>query len=174
MTEPAEQDLSQRWQQRSPFDASFWALVVVGLFLVVLPFVSPLRDVLDRAIEAVRLVELVLGFALLYIAFLLKDVRSLRQRNLVLMETLLAALREGKVARKDHEAVEILLTAVESGNDTARRAAGAQLARLTGQSFGEDAAAWRRWWAANRDSFRGRVERRDEPEEGGAEEESAG
>ena len=51
------------------------------------------------------------------------------------------------------EAIEILLKALRSSTPTARKTAAVQLRNLTGQSFGEDADSWERWWADNKDSF---------------------
>ena len=51
------------------------------------------------------------------------------------------------------EAVEILLKALRSTTPTARKTAAVQLRNLTGQTLGEDAEAWERWWAENKDGF---------------------
>ena len=65
------------------------------------------------------------------------------------------AARAGKEVSPEvkAEAIEILLKALRSSTPTARKTAAVQLRNLTDQSFGEDADAWERWWAENKDSF---------------------
>lgn len=48
------------------------------------------------------------------------------------------------------EAIGILIEALRSDRASARAAAAAQLRQMTGQQFGEDAAAWEEWWRRNR------------------------
>ena len=158
-----EAELLERWQKRSPYDASFWALILVGLFLMVLPFTGPVRRALGDRLDLLGLDQLILGFALIYLAFLLRDVRVLRQRNFVLMQTMLAAFRGNRVARQDHEAIDILVSALQGPDEGAREAAARQLRRLTGQDFGEDADAWSKWWSTNRERYVGPIERGDDP-----------
>jgi hypothetical protein len=51
------------------------------------------------------------------------------------------------------EAIEILLKSLRGGDEAARAAAARQLAKLTGQDFGDDAQAWEAWWAKSKADF---------------------
>ena len=137
-------------------DPSFFVLFGLGVFLLVLPFVSALHDFVELRIGQIRLLELVLGFGLIYLALIIRDINGIRRRNLVIMETLLTALRGGGVAPRPREAVDILIAALQANQPDAREAALRQLPRLTGQDLGTDAAAWQAWWAAHREDFQGR------------------
>jgi hypothetical protein len=53
------------------------------------------------------------------------------------------------------EAIRILLGSLRSESGKVRETSARQLVQLTGQDFGEDAAAWERWWKANEGSFGG-------------------
>ncbi|MBL8766492.1 MAG: hypothetical protein JNL94_03950 [Planctomycetes bacterium] len=93
------------------------------------------------------------GLALLF-AFVLGLFRSqtrLRERLLDLMEEVLK-LYYGPNFRREREAVDILVRALDSEQETVRTVAMAHLQRLTGQAF-DDARAWRDWWAEHRSSF---------------------
>jgi hypothetical protein len=59
----------------------------------------------------------------------------------------------GKDFRRDREAIEILLTALESDNADNAKSAYAHLVRLTGQNFAQDPKVWRSWWEANKRAF---------------------
>ncbi len=52
---------------------------------------------------------------------------------------------------RDLRAVQPLIVALRTdANETVRSNAFVVLGRLTGQRFGEDAAAWQEWWDANK------------------------
>jgi len=157
----AEHDLHRRWNRRSR-DPSFFALLLVGAALLVCSLVPAARSYLSGDM-GLRLVQFLVGFCLIYLAILVHDVRGLRQRNLVLMETMLAAFRDNTVARKDAEAVVILLAALRASVEPTRAMARRQLMRLTGEDHGEDADAWDRWWAENQAHWSGRVGDRELP-----------
>ena len=59
----------------------------------------------------------------------------------------------GKDYRRDREAIEILLTAVETQSGDNATTAYDHLVRLTGQNFAQDPKVWRSWWEANRKRF---------------------
>lgn len=93
------------------------------------------------------------GLALLF-AFVLGLFRAqarLRERLLDLMEEVLK-LYYGPNFRREREAVDILVRALDSEQESVRSVAMTHLQRLTGQSFGE-ARAWRDWWAEQRSTF---------------------
>ena len=87
-----EHDLHRRWDKRTR-DPSFFALFFLGLALLGASLIPAARDFLSGDL-GLRLVQFLLGFSLIYLAILVHDVRGVRQRNLVLMETVLAAFRE--------------------------------------------------------------------------------
>ena len=49
--------------------------------------------------------------------------------------------------------VESHLEALEKGDEAAQARAAAELARVTGQGFGRDLAAWKQWWLVNGSKF---------------------
>lgn len=99
-----------------------------------------------------RLLAVGLGAAFFLIASLAYEKDQLRVRNAELMEAL-NQLLYGKDYSQQREAIEILLTALESKDATARRTAHENLVRITGQNFAEDAQVWRAWWAAHRNTW---------------------
>lgn len=131
-------------------DVSFYLLLLVGLVLVLTPLIPPLSGFLDRSVGLVRTLCLAQGFAFFYLGFLIRDLTGVRQRNLVIMETLLASLRGG-FPRKDGEAIDILVAALRGRSESARTSALQQLQRLTGQNFGANPEAWERWRREHRD-----------------------
>jgi len=160
-------DVTETAQQRvrRSRDVSFYLLLAFGLVLVVTPFVSLLEDALERWVGVRRLLILVLGFSLFYLAFLIHDLAGVRQRNLVIMETLLAVMRGG-IPRKDVEAVDILVAALRGRSENSRAAALRELKRLTGQDLGADPSAWEGWWEKNRENYPGTPETRLQKDSG--------
>ena len=142
--EPAQQRI------RHGRDLSFFLLLLVGATMVLASFATPVERFLDESIGLTRLLFLVLGFALFYLAFLLRDLAGVRQRNLVIMETLLEATRGG-LARNDPAAIDILVGALRGRTERSRAAALRELLRLTGEDLGSDPEAWEHWWQENRD-----------------------
>jgi hypothetical protein len=51
------------------------------------------------------------------------------------------------------KAIQILLDSLGAADETVRQTAARQLTSLTGEDFGTDSAAWKRWWLANRAQF---------------------
>ncbi len=64
------------------------------------------------------------------------------------------AAAQAIAAVKDPVAVEALIVAVKDSDARVRAAAAAGLEKLTGQSFGEDAAKWAAWWQDAHASFK--------------------
>ena len=102
-----------------------------------------------------RLLGAGVGVAFLLIASLSWEKNQLRVRVAELMEAL-NQLLYGKDFRSQREAIDILLTALESKDPVARRTAHEHLMRLTGQSFAEDPSVWRAWWSANQATWASR------------------
>ena len=77
------------------------------------------------------------------------------QMRVQMAETLeaLHQLLYGKDYRRDREAIEILLTALESQTGENAKTAHAHLVRLTGQNFAQDPKVWRSWWEASKKTF---------------------
>ena len=80
------------------------------------------------------------------------DKAQQRMRMAELLETM-NQLLYGKDYRRDREAIEILLTALESSSAENARVAHEHLVRLTGQKFAQDPGVWRSWWTANKKHF---------------------
>jgi len=136
---------------------SHWTLTLAGCYLLL---VALLPDALgwDALVERFgldRIVGFVVGFQFLYIAFLTRDRFRLQRLTAATFEAL-QKLIYGPDYRKQREAVDLLVRAVGTKNEAARRVAVEKLEELTGQSFGEDRGAWQRWWEANRSRFRAR------------------
>ena len=131
--------------------ASACGLLALLLFLVGL--VGPVRRWLLPGDTLVRFLAVAVGFLALVVGSVALDLARTRARLLPALEEVLQALW-GESFRQDRQAVDILVRALESEDPTARAAALRNLERLTGQAFGEDTEAWRRWWEANRSSFR--------------------
>jgi hypothetical protein len=77
------------------------------------------------------------------------------QMRIQAAETLeaLHQLLYGKDYKRDREAIEILLTALESQDAGNAKTAHGHLVRLTGQNFAQDPKVWRSWWEANKKRF---------------------
>ena len=97
----------------------------------------------------------VTGFLCIYMVMLVLE----RQRMEQTFKQVLLAFREfrggapgakpGPDARDaQREAVQILVGALDSPDESVRKTSAVHLKRLTGLDLGEDAAAWRRWLAA--------------------------
>jgi hypothetical protein len=96
------------------------------------------------------------GFGL-FIAFTVLAAQSFEKAQMrVQIAELLEAMHQllyGKDYRRDREAIEILLAALESKDAENAKTAHAHLQRLTGQRFAQDPAVWRSWWVANKKAF---------------------
>ena len=98
-----------------------------------------------------RLLATGLGCAFFLLAALSFEKNGLR----VLIAELFEALNQllyGKHYRREREAIDTLIDALEAGGETAEKAY-PHLKRLTGQNFASDPGVWRAWWQANRKLF---------------------
>jgi hypothetical protein len=93
-----------------------------------------------------------IGIAFVLLAAQSWERTQLKTRMAELMEAL-HQLLYGKDYRRDREAIEILLAALESKDPENAKTAHAHLVRLTGQQFAQDPAVWRSWWEANKKAF---------------------
>jgi hypothetical protein len=93
-----------------------------------------------------------IGVAFVLLAAQSWEKSQLRARMAELMEAL-HQLLYGKDYRRDREAIEILLAAMESKDPENAKTAHAHLVRLTGQNFAQDPKVWRSWWEANKKAF---------------------
>jgi hypothetical protein len=91
------------------------------------------------------------------IAFFVAAAQSWEKAQIrVQMAETLEALHQllyGKDYRRDREAIEILLAALESQTGANAKTAHEHLVRLTGQNFAQDPKVWRSWWEANKKTF---------------------
>jgi hypothetical protein len=93
-----------------------------------------------------------IGIAFVLLAAQSWERSQMRIQAAEMMEAL-HQLLYGKDYRRDREAIEILLTAMETQDGENARTAYGHLCRLTGQSFAQDPKVWRSWWEANRKRF---------------------
>ena len=124
------------------------ALVLVGLFFVFRPEWMGWSRLANAVGGETALVSAGAGCAFLLAAGLAVEKDRMRVRVAELMEGL-NDLLYGKDHRRDREAIEILLTSLESEDSGARAAAHKHLVRLTGQHFAADPKVWRAWWSAS-------------------------
>jgi hypothetical protein len=123
-------------------------LVVVGLFFVFRPEWLGWSRLAEMLGGETALVSAGAGCAFVLAAALAVEKDRLRVRMAELMEGM-NDLLYGKDHRRDREAIEILLTSLESEDSDARAAAHKHLVRLTGQHFAADPKVWRSWWSAS-------------------------
>jgi len=64
-----------------------------------------------------------------------------------------SARKDEKAPLARHTPIEPLLACLRFKDERMRRDAVASLCQLTGQNFGEDAAAWEKWWQENKDRY---------------------
>jgi hypothetical protein len=108
-----------------------------------------LRDMLG---SETNLLATGLGVAFLVLAAQSWEKAQIRVQTAEMTEAL-HQLLYGKDYRRDREAIEILLVALESGDPANAKTAHEHLVRLTGQNFAQDPKVWRSWWEASRKTF---------------------
>jgi hypothetical protein len=126
-------------------------LALLGLWLAVAPPAWG-WEALAAEVGETRLVRFFLGFTLVILAGLLWEKNRMRSHIKVLVDALNRMLY-GKDYAKHREAVDLLITAASGTNEEVRKNAVKSLEQITGQQFGQDVAAWRVWWEANRSTF---------------------
>ncbi len=84
---------------------------------------------------------------------LTREQSRLRERFLDLMEEVLKIFY-GPSFRRDRQAIDILVRAMDSDKQEVRASSREHLIRLTGQDLGEEFATWADWWAEHRATFR--------------------
>lgn len=147
-------ELAAAAEGRRPSRASLApVLTVLGLLLLVVGFSSSALDLIDREFGFRRVLAAALGFLFLYVAWLAREQARVRERLLDLMEEILKIFY-GPNFRRDRQAIDILVKAMESENADVRRSSAEHLTRLTGQEYGEDGGAWATWWESARSGYR--------------------
>jgi hypothetical protein len=99
-----------------------------------------------------HLLAIGLGVAFVVVAAQSWEKAQMRVQMAETMEAL-HQLLYGRDYRRDREAIEILLTALESQTGENAKVAHGHLMRLTGQNFAQDPKVWRSWWEANKKKF---------------------
>lgn len=127
-------------------------LVLAGAYLVLQPDWLGWSSLVSAVGGESRLVAVALGIAFFVLAAQSWEKHQMRVQSAETMEAL-HQLLYGKDYRRDREAIEILLTALETGSGDNAKSAHAHLMRLTGQNFAADPKVWRSWWEANKRNF---------------------
>jgi hypothetical protein len=146
--------------ERSDLSASNWfsSRAVVGLLVLAGIFYGLRPDwlgygALTRALGGeASLQGLGLGVGFFVLAAQSWEKASIRVQMAETLEAL-HQLLYGKDYRRDREAIEILLAALEAQTGENAKTAHAHLVRLTGQNFAQDPKVWRSWWEANKKTF---------------------
>ena len=105
--------------------------------------------------------RIILPFVLIAVGFVQLENLRMRAHMAELIGAIRTAVGQSKAGRSEPspemkgEAIRILLGSLKSGNEKVRETSARQLKQLTGEDFGDDAAAWERWWKANERSFGG-------------------
>jgi hypothetical protein len=104
--------------------------------------------------------RIILPFVIVAVGFVQLENVRMRTHMKELIGALQAAVGQTKARRgvtptqaEKGKAITILLDSLGSSDSTVRRTAARQLTALTGANFGDDSAAWKRWWLANRAEF---------------------
>ena len=120
--------------------ALLWAF---GIYLGFFPEALPGASLVAR-----------IGIAILFLAVgvLLGEISRVQSED----RTLIGALQAGAgstVRRDDRQAIDILVSALESADPKRRETAHKNLLRLTQQNLPAEASAWRKWWGEARATF---------------------
>jgi hypothetical protein len=164
---PSRDREAVRRRERILARVSTACLYLVGAYLIVAPIAVPNLSGWSSAVESVgevAILRVAVGFLFLYFATLTREKYKLK----FIVEDVLEALNTflyGKDYRRHREAVEILLRSLATPDSRVRERAVEALQKITGQRFGDDAAAWRKWWEINQRTFRARVADAASPEE---------
>lgn len=111
--------------------------------------------------EGVHVVSRIGLFLLFLIAsMLVGEVSSLRLHFSIMLSSIQAAKAQAGQTRADMKAdprlaIDTLVGALAADDEETREKVAMHLARLTGQDFGDDRAAWEAWWSAERPKFGG-------------------
>jgi hypothetical protein len=127
-------------------------LALVGAYLVLQPEWLGWTKLANALGGETRVLAVAIGIAFFVLAAQSWEKHQLRVQSAETMEAL-HQLLYGKDYRRDREAIEILVTALETGGPENSKTAHDHLVRLTGQNFAHDPKVWRSWWEANKRSF---------------------
>jgi hypothetical protein len=135
------------------------ALVIVGAWVMTRPEWLGYAWLAKKVGGDANVQAIGLGCAFFVLAAQSWEISKLRLRVAELIEELkgntegLRQLLYGKDYTRDREAIEILLTTLETASGEAAQIAHEHLCRLTGQNFAQDARVWRPWWEAHKKTF---------------------
>ena len=123
--------------------------ILLGLaFAVWFENFLPMRDWLRNTFGPNGLMRFAVGLLCLQVVLIALDSQRLQHH----FKELVLAFRkfhqdsgQGQDPEQRHQALSILIGALESPDADVRQTAAENLARLTGRAFGEDRAAWMRW-----------------------------
>lgn len=137
--------------KRARWEWIYRAILLVGL--AVSFWISFGMRRVDWTVETrLRFLEAFLGVGFVCITGLIVEVY--RQRALFReLEAAVDDLRFGSGARRDREAVDILVKALRAPDGRARETALRTLRKISGLDFGTDAGQWEEWWRAARSTF---------------------
>lgn len=119
------------------------------LYLLGLPIAAGVLLVLELSLTELRFVVAMI----LLLVWAMAVRAEMAYRRAARIADAVNELRFGRNYRKHRQAVEILLRSLASENPAVCRSAHHYLKEITGQDFGPDQAAWRKWWAANKATF---------------------
>jgi hypothetical protein len=137
---------------------SIGVLLALGAWALLAPLVPSISgwSALVGAFGETPILRCAVGFLFIYFATLTRE----KYRMKFILEDVLEALNNflyGKDYRRHREAVEILLRSLSSKDGQLRAKAVEALEKITGQRFGDDPGAWRKWWELNQKTFRARI-----------------
>ncbi|MHC4822023.1 MAG: HEAT repeat domain-containing protein [Planctomycetota bacterium] len=76
------------------------------------------------------------------------------ERQLAHFDDMLTDVRFGEGTKRDRDAVDILVRAMETPDPNVRETALKTLRKITEQDFGHDADQWQKWWIVARPTFK--------------------
>lgn len=111
---------------------------------------------MEESLGGDTLLRVLIAFLFFFCASFVRSIHALRLQTQELEESVDAANSAlyGKNWKAERNAVEILLGCLEGPNEELRSKARENLRLLTGQNYGPDLEAWKKWWSENRMTFR--------------------
>lgn len=154
---------AEGWQERlANFDprpkkrSYLWAVVFAFGVLFLIGPVLPGWTEMEESLGGTTLLRVLVAFLFFFCASFVRSIHGLRLQVQELTESVDAANSAiyGKNWKAERNAVEILIGCLEGPGEELQKKARENLRLLTGQNFGSDLEAWKKWWAENRTSFR--------------------
>ncbi|MFH1998955.1 MAG: hypothetical protein ABIK28_04695 [Planctomycetota bacterium] len=107
---------------------------------------------IESWIGSINFIYLGTGFLFFYIAVLVAEKNLMRKKFIGLLEEIQGYFL-GPDFREVCGAIDILIRALETGEEKAIQVASDQLKKMTGKDLGPDPAKWKTWWSENRIRF---------------------